>query len=186
MVKNLMMRELTLCIALAAISALVQLFHFGYEAPFMWIDVVATPWVIAFFLFGMRGAIITSIIGFVVIALLVPSTWIGASMKCAETLSMCLVLYLWLQWKNESRAYYRNFINVLIPLVIAVIMRAALAVPLNYYYAIPLYSGLAHAEAIGTVTWYSIVALNIMQGIVDVGVAWIVVFWFKLSRFAVD
>lgn len=182
--RNLSVRELALCAALAAISAIAQLIHFGYQASFMWVDVVGTSWIIAFFLFGIRGALLTSLIGFIVITLFAPTTWIGASMKWIETLPMWLVPYFWLLLKKRTPAYYQEFINLIVPLIIALIMRSLLALPLNYYYAIPLYLGMSHGDAIGEVPWYLIVIFNIIQGSFDVIIAWFVVFRFKLMRFA--
>ena len=76
-------RQLAFAGALAAVSAVLQLYHLGYQSPQwgMWIDLVAVSWIIAYFLFGIRSALLVSFLGAVIITLFAPDTWLGASMK---------------------------------------------------------------------------------------------------------
>ena len=77
---------------LAAISSVLQIVHIGYLSPWgMWIDFVAIPWIIAYLLFGGRGAFIVSVISAIIITLVAPSTWLGAVMKWVATLPIWLV-----------------------------------------------------------------------------------------------
>ena len=63
MFKEMKSYEISACAALAAISAAVQIVHIGYPTQWgMWIDIVAIPWILAFFLFRGKGAFIVSLI----------------------------------------------------------------------------------------------------------------------------
>lgn len=186
MAKPLNSRELALCAALAAVSAVTQLIHVGYQSSLfgMWIDLVASSWIIAFFLFGINGALLTSIVGAIIIALFAPETWMGAIMKWSATLPMWLSLSTYAVITKKSPDEYSNINNLFIPLIIGLVLRAAIALPLNYYFAIPIWMGIPTSKAIHTIPWYFISGFNMIQGIIDVSIAWIVAFRFKLIRFA--
>jgi len=183
--KNFSVRQLTIAAGLSAFSAVVQLIHIGYQSPQfgMWIDIVAVSWMIAFFLFGFRMSALVSLVGALVITLFAPDTWLGASMKWAATFPMWLILGLWIIVLKKSFSYYRIPHNLIAPVIIALVIRCFLVIPLNYYYAIPIWTGLTSAKAMVIIPWYIIVIFNSVQGIIDVVVAWILVFKFKLDRF---
>lgn len=177
---------LALCAALASISAILQLLHFGFQPPQlgMWLDIVASSWIIAFFLFGIRGAVLTSLVGALTITLFAPETWIGAIMKWSTTFPMLLCLYFYTFNKPKITEFYAKPINLIVPIILALILRSALALPLNYYFAIPLWTGMSTNKALNSVPWYLISGLNILQGIIDISIAWLITYKFKLSRFA--
>lgn len=179
-------REIALSASLAAISAVVQLYHIGYQAPQfgMWLDLVAVSWIAAFLLFGLRAALVTSLIGALIITLFEPSTWIGASCKLLLTAPLWLSLYLWGLITQKHPADYQHFKNFLPPIILALIARCAIAIPLNYYFAIPLWFNISPAQAFSSVPWYVIVIFNAIQTVIDLSLAWVIVFRFKLSRFA--
>jgi len=171
--KPLSHRELALTAALAAVSSVVQLIHVGYQSPQwgMWIDLVAVSWLIAFFLFGLRSALYVSLLGFIVITLFAPVTWLGASMKWLATAPMWLSLGLFPG-------------KLILPLIIGLIIRSLIIIPINYFYAIPIWTGMSPAVAIHAIPWYIIAAFNSLQGLLDVVLAWIIVYRFRLNRFA--
>lgn len=177
--KPLSNRELALTAALAAVSTVVQLIHLGYQSPQwgMWIDLVAVSWLIAFFLFGLRSALYVSLLGFIVITLFAPDTWLGASMKWLATAPMWLSLGLFS--KN-----YHQISRLILPLTIGLIIRSLIIIPVNYFYAIPLWTGMSPAVAIQTIPWYIIAGFNSIQGLIDVILAWVIVYRFRLNRFA--
>jgi riboflavin transporter len=179
-------RELALCGALAAVSAVTQIIHLGIQsAQFgMWIDLVASSWLIAFFLFGIRGALITSIAGALFIALFAGSSWLGAIMKWAATMPMWLSLSIFATLTRKSPALFANLYRLLIPLIIGLLLRCVIIVPLNYYFAIPLWTGMTASKAIEIIPWYVICGFNLVQGFIDVGIAWVIAFRFKLIRFS--
>ncbi|MDZ7586128.1 MAG: hypothetical protein U0946_00090 [Patescibacteria group bacterium] len=175
-------RELALTAALAAVSAVLQLIHLGYQSPQwgMWLDLVAVSWLIAFFLFGLRSSFYVSILGFIVITLFAPDTWLGASMKWLATAPMWLSLGFFSQ-KFKS---FQKISSLVLPLTIGLIIRSLIIIPINYYYAIPIWTGMSPIVAIQTIPWYIIFGFNSIQGLIDVILAWTIVYRFRLSRFA--
>lgn len=184
--KKLTTRELAICSALATVSAVTQLLHIGYQSPQfgMWIDIVATSWIIAQFLFGIRGALVTSLLGVIIITLFAPETWLGASMKWAATMPLWLCLYLWTCITRKTAAAYQSIQYLIFPVIFGLIIRSIISLPLNYYYAIPIWTGMGSQNAIANVPWYIIVIFNVLQGICDIFLAWLLVFRFNLARFA--
>lgn len=184
--KSFTTRELVLSAALAAISAVVQLVHLGYQSPQwgMWIDVVAVTWIVAFFLFGVRSALTVSLLGALIITLFAPDTWLGAVMKFIATLPMWLSLFVWLKAKKEKLSYYKKVKTLIIPVIIGTVIRSVLVIPVNYYFAIPIWTGMTPAQSIAAIPWFIIAGFNVLQGILDVGLAWLIVFRFKIARFA--
>jgi riboflavin transporter len=189
MAKNkLKTREIALAAGLAALSAVVQLIHIGYQSPQfgMWIDIVAVTWIIALFLFGLRISFIVSLIGAIIITLFAPDTWLGASMKWLASFPVWLILGLWTMNKTKTHNYYRSFFHLIIPLFIAIAIRCLIIIPVNYYYAIPLWTGMSSAQAMAAIPWFIIAVFNILQSIVDVVVAWFLVYKFRLIRYTSD
>ena len=69
-------------------------------------------------------------------------------------------------------------------IIFAVILRGAITIPVNYYYAIPIWTGMSAAESMVAIPWWAIFGVNAIQGVLEVIVAWILVFRFRLDRFA--
>ena len=184
--KKFSVRQLAIAAGLSAFSAVVQLIHIGYQSPQfgMWIDIVAVTWIIAFFLFGLRGSILVSLVGALVITLFAPDTWLGASMKWVASMPMWLSLAVWMLILKKSPNLYRQPKHLIIPVLIGLIIRCLLILPLNYYYAIPIWTGLTTVKAMAIIPWYIIALFNTVQGVIDVVAAWILVFKFKLERFS--
>lgn len=169
---------------LAAFSAVLQLMHVGYQSPQwgMWIDVVAVSWLVALFLYGVRTAFAVSLLGALTILLFAPDTWLGALMKWTATLPMWLVLGLWCM--KSSPVKFTNPKTLIFPVIIALIIRSLIVLPINYTVAIPIWTGMTTAQAISAIPWYIIVGFNAFQGIIDVALAWFLVYPMKLSRYA--
>lgn len=184
--KEVPMKVLVASAVLAAFSATVQLIHVGYQSPQwgMWIDIVAVSWIVAFFLYGIRSALLVSLLGSAVITLFAPDTWLGASMKLGATLPILLSLYIVMKMKKAGHTGYASFKSLIIPLIAGSILRALIVIPVNYYYAIPIWTNMTPGEAMAAIPWYIIAVFNIVQTIVDVGIAWALVYRFKLSRYA--
>lgn len=178
-------RVLGIAAGLAALSATTQLAHIGFQSPQfgMWIDIVAVSWLMAFFLFGFRMAILVSGMGALIITLVAPETWLGASMKWIATMPLWTTLAIWSLLNKAELTEYQTIWSVVPPLLVGVAIRSALMIPLNYYYAIPLWTGMSPDEAMRTIPWLIIVIFNTVQGCIDVILAWIIVYKFKVSRF---
>jgi riboflavin transporter FmnP len=184
--RKLTTRQIALAAGLAAVSAIVQLIHIGYQSPQfgMWIDIVAVTWIIGIFLFGFRMALIVSIMGAIMITLFAPDTWLGASMKWLASFPIWFLLGIWTIKKERALEYYKKWWKLIIPLAIGIIIRCLIIIPVNYFYAIPIWTGLSPAKAMMVILWQIIALFNIVQSFVDVGVAWILVYRFGLNRFA--
>jgi len=185
MLREMKTYEITGCAALAAISAVFQIVHLGYKTPWgMWIDIVAIPWILAFFLYRGRAALLVSIVGSIIITLFDASSWLGASMKWLATMPMLLIPWvLQKSWKLRLKDF--NKVTVIISWIsVAVILRGIIVIPANYYYALPIWTGWTPEKAMSMLPWWIIFSLNAIQGILEVTVAWLLVFKFKLKRFA--
>jgi len=179
-------RELAIAAGLSAFSAAVQLVHIGYQSPQfgMWIDIVAVTWIIAFFLFGMRMAFLVSATGALVITLFAPDTWLGASMKWVASFPMWMMLAVWVSILKQGPGYYAKIINLIPPVVLALLVRVMLIIPLNYFYAIPIWTGMTPEKAMEVIPWFVIAGFNAVQGLLEVGLAWVLVYKFRLNRFS--
>lgn len=184
--KPITIRELSLVAGLAAFSAVVQLIHIGYQSPQfgMWIDIVAVTWIMALFLFGWRMSFLVSLLGALIITFFAPDTWLGASMKLIATLPILFFLAFWLRISKQKIESYSNPKNLVLPIIVAIVVRCLIVIPLNYYYAIPIWTGMDPATSMAAIPWYIIAIFNIVQSLLDVSLAWILVFKFKLERFA--
>lgn len=185
---NLKTRELVIAAGLSAVSAVVQILHIGYMSPQwgMWIDIVAVTWIIALLLFGLRIAFLVSVIGAVIITLFAPETWLGASMKWVASLPVWLTLGLWLITKKKKLSYYKHIKNLILPLIIAITIRCIIIIPINYYYAIPIWTKMSPDQAMSAIPWYIIALFNIIQSILDVFLAWALVYKFGLIRYGAN
>lgn len=178
-------QEITAYAALAAISAVFQLVHLGYLTPWgMWIDIVAIPWILALFLYGGRGALTVSVVGAVIITLVAPSTWLGASMKWLATLPMFAVPWAMQRGLRQGAHAFRKLRLIALATLVAILLRGAIMLPTNYYYALPIWVGWTPEVAMAALPWWIIFSLNALQGIVEMAVAWLLVFKFRLERFA--
>jgi riboflavin transporter len=184
--KKISIRQLSIAAGLAAFSAILQLIHIGYQSPAfgMWIDIVAVTWIVALFLFDLKMSLLVSTVGALIITLFAPDTWLGASMKWVATLPIWFLLGIWLNIFKKDRNFYRQKKNLIIPFLLGLIVRLLIVIPLNYFYAIPIWTGLTPKAAILAIPWYIIALFNFVQAVVDVSLAWILVYKFKLERFA--
>jgi len=177
--------EISACAALAAISAVFQLVHLGYMTQWgMWVDIVAIPWILAFFLYRGKAAFFVSIVGAIIITLADPSTWLGASMKWIGTMPMWLVPLFFQRLYKLNLKDFKKLRIIIFCLVLSIIFRGIIVIPLNYYYALPIWTGWATEKAMLMLPWWIIFSLNTIQGIIEVMVTWLLVFKFNFKRFA--
>lgn len=176
-------KEVTTFAALAAMSTVLQIVHLGWVTPWgMWIDLVAIPWIVAFFLYRAKGALTVSLLSAVAITFMAPTSWLGAGMKWLTTLPMWLVPATYLFIFGQESERFRSPL-VLSPLVaIAIAARGAVALLLNYYIAFPIWVGKAPAEAMQVIPWWIIFGWNAVQGVLEMAAAWFLVFEFRLKE----
>jgi riboflavin transporter FmnP len=178
-------RQLAIFSALAAISALFQLLHIGFKTQWgMWVDIVAVPWIMAYFLFDLKGGLVVSLVGSIIITLIAPDTWLGASAKLIATIPMFFILFITtLMFKNKI-IKFKKLKNIILPILIAILFRGVLMFFFNYYFALPIWiPGKTPNQLMNIFPWYIIIGINAIQGMIDVIFAWILVFPYKLSRF---
>ncbi|MFQ6084901.1 MAG: hypothetical protein ACE5OY_01345 [Candidatus Bathyarchaeia archaeon] len=191
--------------ASSVFGALSILFIFVPDIRLPWgmavLDFIAVPWLIAFLMFGLKTGALTSLIGFMGIALLSeePVPWIGATMKFSATIPLIVIPALLLKFSKSS---YEGRVmmskTTFIPLMaLAILVRCLLTIFLNYFFAVPLLFGITPQEvpesfnwffwgraATGSELFYFVLGVslwNTWQGIVDAGVAWFVTY-LALSR----
>jgi riboflavin transporter FmnP len=68
--------------------------------------------------------------------------------------------------------------------LLAILLRTIIIIPLNYYFAIPIWTGWSVAEAMNFIPWWAIFVMNAVQGVFEVALAWLLVFRFRLDRFS--
>ena len=246
--------DLVVVAMLAALAAVFQLVHgvVGIPTGFgMTVDLVAVPVILAFFLFGLEHALWVLLIASLVITLIAPDSWLGASMKFATTLPMVLVpaFYLlsrgravlfaglgllafvvavgalvvagsanllakpalagfsaealvlglipiivlialtWallLIWKRSAKKLKPKplsyaFVAIAV-LVAALAVRAVASVISNYYYAGPIFFGMAPEKLMEMAPWFVIAGWNAVQGILEFGIAWMIAYPFGFAK----
>jgi riboflavin transporter FmnP len=158
----------------------------------MKIDFVGVIWVLAYFLYGIREALSVSIITAIFIIILNPTGVLGAMMKLIATLPMFVIPALISQFydSNKKAALFNNISIVTIACIVATVVRLIVATLLNFYWAIPLWTGIPTDKILEVMFNGSIPAfiifvagMNVLQGIVDVLVSWLLAFKFKLSEY---
>lgn len=183
---NFTSRQIAICGALAALSMAAQfVFHIGYLNPisFIWIDLVGVFWIIAFLLFGFRGAMATSLISGLILILNPSGGIVGALMKFLATVCTWLGIYIFLLLVRKSRADFEIPLKMLGALILAIILRVVVMVPMYFYVAWPIYTGTSIEIGFQAVPWLLVALLNTIQAVVDVSLAWVLVYVFKISRF---
>jgi len=178
-------RKIAVMSGLAALSAVLQLIHIGYQSlQFgMWIDFVAVAWIVSGLMFGGKVSFGVSLAGAFFITLFAPDTWLGALMKWTASFPMWFFPSFWLYVIRKKPDHYRKPFNLAVPLTMAFLARFILILPLNYFFAIPIWTGLTADQAVKTIPWFVIVIFNLIQGLLEIFLAWTLVFRFKLSRF---
>jgi riboflavin transporter FmnP len=175
--------ELTAIASLAAISVALQIVHIGVSISYIWIDLVAIPWIIAFLIYGGRSGFMVSVIGALMIIMFAPFGFIGGPIKWIATMPMLLVPLIWKATAGLKLNDFKKLSVLLIWISLALVLRSLIIIPLDYYIAFPLV-GIAPESAMAIAPWWLIAGLNSIQGVLEVVVAWLLVFKFRLDRFA--
>jgi riboflavin transporter FmnP len=90
---------------------------------------------------------------------------------------------------SKKRAHtFNNIIIIAIACILATLVRLTIATLLNLYWAIPLYLNIPQEEVLNTFGgWAALISFvagfNVIQGIVDLLVSWLLAFKFKLSEY---
>lgn len=183
--------------SIAMLSALAIVFDvFSSMLPLrvvwgMQIDFVGTVWVLSYFLYGLSVAFPVSIITTLYIFIFSPMGFVGGPMKFIATTPMFLipasVSYL-RSSSNRSSKIFNNPLLIIGLCILANIVRLLVATAVNYYWAIPLWTGIPTDRILVDMGYGSILAfivaiagMNVLQGVVDIFVPWMLAFKLKLS-----
>jgi riboflavin transporter FmnP len=183
-------------VSTAILSTLAILFDvmsdtFPLRAPWgMKIDFVGVIWILAYFLYGLKEALSVSIITAIFISMVMPTGFLGATMKLIATLPMFLIPELIARFygSNKSAKIFNNIIIITISCILAIIVRMIVATILNLYWAIPIWFNISQGEVLNSLGgWVALVTLvagfNVIQGIIDILVSWLLAFKFNLSEY---
>ncbi len=183
-------------VSTAILSALAILFDvmsdtFPLRAPWgMKIDFVGVIWVLAYFLYGLKEALSVSVITAIFISMVMPTGFLGATMKLIATIPMFVIPELISHFYGSKRRakMFSNIIIITISGILATIVRMVVATLLNLYWAIPLWYNIPQAEVINALGgWVALITLvagfNVIQGIVDIFISWLLAFRFNMSEY---
>jgi riboflavin transporter FmnP len=127
--------EITIVALFAAMSAVLELSPMKMVTQWgMKIDLVAIPILLAFFLFGFRVALETSIVMFFAISIISPTGFIGATMKWMATVPMFIVptlMTLKFRGERELKQKLLTLSGILISLVALIALFGTLFVLLK-------------------------------------------------------
>jgi len=183
-------------VSTAILSSLAIIFDvmsdaFPLRLPWgMKIDFVGAIWVLAYFLYGLTEALSVSIITTLFITAFMPTGFVGATMKFIATIPMFLIpaLISYLPLFSNRRAKIFDKLLLIIGLcILANTVRLIVATTVNLYWAIPIWFGMTSEQVLayfgGIVPLIIFVAgMNLLQGIIDIFVAWLLAFKFQLSE----
>jgi riboflavin transporter FmnP len=183
--------------SIAILSALAIIFDiFSDVLPLrmpwgMKVDFVGTIWVLSYFLYGLSAASSVSVITTLFITMFMPTGFVGGIMKFVATTPMFLVPALVSRLpffsKHGAKLFNKTLLIVGVTFL-ATIVRLLVSMVANYYWAIPLWTGIPTGDILAVMFGGSILefiifvaGLNVLQGIIDMVVAWLLAFKFKLS-----
>ena len=178
--KNFTTKELTELAGLTALFAVFQLLPAPtYPPNVIRLDLAGVPWVMAFFMHGVYGALLVAVSAFFVI---LPFSWgggfVGAFSKFYATIPMFLVPYLLLKATGKKISETKT---ALLCLVAAVVARGLLMSVINYYFAGPLFFHMPSNAIMGILPPAVLFLVNAIIGISDFAVAWFLVFRRKIG-----
>ncbi|NIU38665.1 ECF transporter S component [Candidatus Bathyarchaeota archaeon] len=196
-------RELAASTLLGALSIF---FVFLPDVRLPWgmaaLDFIAVPWIIAFLLFGLKAGFLTSVMGTLGIFFfseeLVP--FIGAVMKFSASIPLVIIpaaIFGFSRFRLYDEGVKMKKVYAF-SMGVAIVVRCFVTMLLNYYWAIPLMFGINPVDVPASFNWFfwgsemnpnlltfyvlGISLWNTWQGIIDVVVAWLVVYPTKLYK----
>lgn len=181
-------------VSIAMLSALAIIFDLLPSVRVPWgmkVDFVGTVWVLSYFLYGLSVVLPVSVITTLYITIFSTTGFVGASMKFIATIPMYLIPALVSRlplFSNRSSKIFNKVLFIIGLCILANIVRLVVATAVNYYWAIPLWTGIPTEEILDTMFNGSLLAfvtfvagLNVLQGVIDILVPWILAFKLKLS-----
>ncbi len=160
---------------LAAASVLLQIFKIAIPWGVMDIDLVGVSWLIATFLFGLTGGLLTSLVAAIGIAIFAPSGFVGALMKFLATGIMVLIVGV----VGKTVGFNRK--GTVVAFAACLVARPVLMTLFNYYLGIPLFFGMPTELAIAEFPPELFLIPNAILAAIDFWVAYALVFGTNLK-----
>ncbi len=151
------------------------------EMPTLWgmkIDLVAVPIIMAYFLTGFIGGLLSVLLLFAGLSIVSPASWLGGMMKATATFTVILGLEIarrltGFSFENPDRGKLIRF--AVLAYLIGVALRIPLMVALNYYVALEIWLGVPQEKVVETLEgwtgvpfWIAIGLPNAIQSAIDV------------------
>jgi len=186
--------RLSLVALMLAMTVLFELLSRAFPIMVPWgmqLDFVSVPIIITFFVLGTRYATLTTVGMLGLLYVFGTSLPIGPVMKFVATLPMVLVLGIFLVFPGGAgkvaAAVFSSPRRMLLAGGVAIAVRCIVTAVVNYYWAIPFFLNMpiqqVAASNFGLWAFMAgIIGLNIVQGIVDLGLSWVVVFKFGVAN----
>jgi len=159
---------------LAVVSVLLQVYKVAMPMGIIDIDLVGVSWIVAVFLFGLSGGILTSIVSALGIAIFAPTGPVGALMKFLATIIMVLAIGIF------AKKFGLKKKPMIAAFIVCLIARPVIMTLFNYYLGIPLFFGLSTEAAITEFPPEVFLIPNAILTVVDFGIAYLLVFSTKL------
>lgn len=156
------------------------------EMPTVWgmkIDLVAVPIVVAYFILGFWGGLITLAMLFLGLSVVSSASWLGAMMKTLATFGVLIGLEVarrtvGFDYSNKKRLVVFGLVAYIVGILIRI---PPLMIALNYYVALPIWLGLPREQVISAVEdwtgvpfWFAIALPNAIQSAIDVFISLLV------------
>jgi riboflavin transporter FmnP len=143
----------------------------------MSLDLIAVPWMIAVLLFGLLGGGVAAVVSTVLLSFMASSGWLGMLAKFLATLPFIIVFAL--MWQKSKRPSWQLLAGAFL---VSLVLRSIIMVATNYYFFLPIWMQVTPEEAIANIPAWMIVLPNIIQSVIDVGIAGFVVYGTKLKE----
>ena len=162
---------------LAALSIILHLVPSVATPWGMNLDLIAVPWMIAVLLFGLLGGGVAAVVSTVLLAFMASSGWLGMMAKFLATLPFIIVFAI--MWQKSRRPGWQLLAGAFL---LALVLRSVIMLAANYYFFLPIWMNVTPDEAINTFPAWMIVVPNVIQSVIDVGIAGFVVYGTKLKE----
>jgi len=185
--------EVTSAAICSAVSAILGLLPPIYVTPwFMRIDIVAVPWLVCWFVFGFRAAMLSALISIPIVGFFEPFAggWVGGVMKFVASIWMFAIPALFAIKLGGREKIINNKKLFFVVALVSVIVRDFVCLMFNFYFAFPVFFNMSVQDianlfsflrspvgiwlGVGGLTAFAVeVAVwNSVQGFVDVFVSW--------------
>jgi len=186
-----------LSMAISPFTGSIPRFSIGWGMSIL--DPISIIWLICFLIFGWKSGLLASGLGVIGIGLFSPELfpWLGGFMKFCATISFILIPAILAKLRNHKAIDFKSLKLYGTSSGLALLLRLGLMIPLNIFFAIPLYAALLGFPLQDSITfmtlwlaptgitgWGAVIiticVLNIWQSLWDISIPYIVCFPTKI------